>query len=562
MNSIKRFWLYAVTLITLGIFAVGVGDLLNLLFGVLIKGTSDTLIVGSSYNQQQLSLGIAMTVIGGPLWFFFWRAIQRRAKASVEETGSGIRKLYLNYILVMTAFMSIIAAGEVLKWLLSGAAAADYSPASLTLIVVAGIVWYYHWKVSESEGQPSPVARTLRRWYMYALSGFGLIWLAIGLVQLINTAFVSLPIWGNVLVEGHFWGSTVQLAVAQILLGAGTWYLHWFRMSKDDLNSTLRQVYFYLLTITGGAVTALVSSIILFYRFFNWIFGGAPVAGNPHFQFLGWAVPAILVGIGIWGYHLRLAQEEAGRVQEKRQSAQRVYYYLMAFLGLSTLAVGLSVLLGIFVDTGTALTGTSGWWRTQLALCLSLISVGLPLWLYYWNGILKRVQSGGITEWRALSRRIFLYVVIGVSIIMLTADLVNVVSQLLRGIMQSNLNTNFFHDAKWSLQTLIIAAFLLWYHWQVLRADQRRGTESVVQRRNVILFADDPLGELSARLENKLGYKITNLYPTGVNLEKSLPLPDEEIDRLVAAIQSGPVNKVMLVMINGKVSVLPYQDKK
>jgi hypothetical protein len=128
--------------------------------------------------------------------------------------------------------------------------------------------------------------------------------------------------------------------------------------------------------------------------------------------------------------------------------------------------------------------------------------------------------------------------------------------------MQSNLNTNFFHDAKWSLQTLIIAAFLLWYHWQVLRADQRRGTESVVQRRNVILFADDPLGELSARLENKLGYKITNLYPTGVNLEKSLPLPDEEIDRLVAAIQSGPVNKVMLVMINGKVSVLPYQDKK
>jgi hypothetical protein len=351
------------------------------------------------------------------------------------------------------------------------------------------------------------------------------------------------------------------MIIAQILLGGISWYFHWFHMAKDDFNSALRQVYFYLLTISGGAITALVASTILLYRFFIWVFGGTPISASPHFQFLGWAVPTILVGLAIWGYHSRLVQEEAGKVQEKRQSAQRVYFYLMSFLGLGTLAAGLSILLGILLDTGTTLTATSGWWRNQLALSLALLLMGTPLWLYYWNGILKRVQSGGITEWRALSRRIFLYVIIGVSIITLTSDLVNIVYQLLRGTLQGDFGANFLHDSKWSLQTLIVAAALLWYHWQILRTDQHRGAESPVIRRNVTLLTEDRTGELASRLEGKLGIKIHTLYQVGQAGEKLPALPDEEIDRLVNEIQSSPSNKIILVVLSGKATVLPYQDK-
>jgi malonyl CoA-acyl carrier protein transacylase len=38
-------------------------------------------------------------------------------------------------------------------------------------------------------------------------------------------------------------------------------------------------------------------------------------------------------------------------------------------------------------------------------------------------------------------------------------------------------------------------------------------------------------------------------------------LPDEEIDRLVTEIQSTASNKVMLVLVNGKVMVMPYREK-
>ena len=566
MNTIRRVWFYAVTLITLGIFAAGVGQLLALLFDITIKGSYLTQVGRATFNQQQLSLGLAMLVIGGVLWFLFWRSVQRHVNGNHEEIGAAIRKLFLNLILLVTALTGITATADFLRWLLAGVPSAEFSAGGLAIMIVAGIVWFYHWRVSESEGHPSPAAKTLRRWYMYVLAGFGLVWLATGLVQLVNFAVINLPIWGNTLVRVQFWNNTIQIDIAHILLGSTIWYFHWFHMARDDFDSTLRQVYFYLLTISGGAITALVASTILLFRFFVWVFSGTYQTASPQFQFLGWVVPTILVGLGIWGYHRRLAQEEAGRVQEKRQSAQRVYSYLMSFLGLGTLVAGLITLFGIFLNliinaASTSLTVTSGWWRNQLALCLALLLVGVPLWLYYWNGILKRAQTGGIVEWRALSRRILLYTVIGVSIVILAADLVNIVYQLLSGMLKADFGMNVLRDSKWSLQTLIVAAPLLWYHWQTLRTDQRRGAESVLAPRNVTLLVADRTGELHFRLENKLGFKIRLLQRVGQTTEEFPSLPDEEIDRLVNEIQSSPSDKVMLVVLGGRATVLPYQDK-
>jgi hypothetical protein len=38
-------------------------------------------------------------------------------------------------------------------------------------------------------------------------------------------------------------------------------------------------------------------------------------------------------------------------------------------------------------------------------------------------------------------------------------------------------------------------------------------------------------------------------------------LPDEEIDNLVSEIQSAASSKIMLVQLNGKITVLPYREK-
>ena len=566
MSVARRVYFYLVTVIALGIFIAGVGQLLSLFLDITIKGSYLAQVGKADFNQQQLSMGLAMLVIGGPLWFLFWRAIQRRVTGNQEETGAVMRKLFLNLILLVTALVGIIAASNFLIWLIAGASLAQFSSGGLASLIVSGLLWYYHWRVSESEGHPSAAARTLRRWYVYILAAFGLVWLTAGPVQLVNIAVLNLPIWGDSLVSGMFWNSASQGSLTWILLGGVVWYFHWFRMARGDYDSVLRQVYFYLLTILGGAIAVLVALTIFIYRIFIWIFGSATVSAGLHFQFLGWAVPVILVGAAVWVYHKWLAQEESAQAQERQLSAQRVHFYLMSFLGLGTLVSGLIILLGIILDlllgaAGTSLTVTSGWWRNQLSLCLALLVVGAPLWLYYWRGVLRQVEAGGVTEWRARSRRIFLYVVVGISIIALAADLVNIVYQILSGVLGGNFGVEVLHNSKWSIQTLIIVIPVLWYHWRIVRIEQRRGAEAAAVQKTITLLAGDWAEDLVPRIEDKCGFKIRRLFLVGQSGEEIVSLSDEEVTALANDILTAPGTKVMLVALGGRIAVLPYQSK-
>ncbi|MDO8716756.1 MAG: DUF5671 domain-containing protein [Dehalococcoidales bacterium] len=563
MSTARRVYFYLVTAITLGIFAAGVGNLLSLVFDVIIKGPAQ--VGGISFNQQQFSLGLAMTIIGGPLWFMFWRAIQNRVTGNQEEIGAGMRKFYLNLILLVTAITGLNSLAGFLIWLIAGVPQEAFSSGGLAAFIVAGIVWYYHWRVSETEGHPSPAAKTLRRWYVYYLSAFGLVWLAAGPVLLINSAVVSLPVVGTI-VRGQFWNGTSQMSVVWIVLGGLTWYFHWTRMARDDFDSVLRQVYFYLLAIFGAAIAALVALTVTIYQIFIWIFGGVTTSAGQHFQFLGWAIPTILVGVGIWAYHRSLAQEEASQTNERWLSPQRIHFYLMSFLGLGTLVSGLVAIFGLFLGfiisgAGTQIAEAPGWWRGQLSLSLALLLVGTLMWLYYWSRILQRAVTGGLAESRSRSRRIYLYVIVGASIVALAASLVNIVYQLLNTVLQSTSGLDLLRYSKWSLQALIVAVPLLWYHWQITRADQKSGAEAAAVHKNVTFLAGAQMEAVISRLEDKLGYKIRVLHKVEPEGAQIPVLSDEELAVLAGEIQSAPSTKVLLVTIGGRILVMPYLEK-
>ncbi|MBN1368773.1 MAG: hypothetical protein JW954_00875 [Dehalococcoidaceae bacterium] len=560
----RHVWLYLLTLISLGIFAFGVGQLLSLLFDITIKSGYMTEIGSRAFNQEQLSMGLAMTIIGGPLWFLFWRAAQRRAKSGPAESSAIVRKFSLNLILLSAALTWLPAVAEFIKWLLAGVPAANFDGTFLSTVIVAGVIWFYHFRVSEGEGHLTPGAQTLRRWYVYILSGYGLVWLSVSVIQLINSAVTSLPIWGEVLVDSSFWNDPTRTAITGILFGGLAWFFHWFRMAKGDVESTLRQVYFYLLPVSGGAIAALVAATVMLYQILIWVFGATGASAGSHFQFLGWTLPTILVGFAVWGYHRTLAQEEAGKAEERRESARRVYVYLMNFIGLGTAVAGLVMLIGILLElvinaVSTSITPSAGWWREQLALCLALLITGIPLWFYYWNTALKRVQKAELSEWSALSRRIYLYTVVGIAIIAMTAGLVNLVYQLISGILDG-FGVQVLTNSKWSLQALVVAAPLLWYHWQVLREDQKESAEAKPHRRSVTLLAADPDREMASRLEARLGYKIKLLKQAAPATETAAAVPDEEIERLAGEILASPTEKVMLVASEGRIDVLPYEE--
>lgn len=561
MTATRRFFFHLIALVTLSTLATGVGNILALLFDTLTRA-SRVQIGRERFDAQQLSLGLAMIVIAGPLWFFFWRSIQQHVRGNGQEAGSSIRKLYLNLVAVASALTALSTASTVMGWLLNGAPLADFRSGFPATMIVTGVLWFWHWRLTEREGYPIPAGRTFRRWCVYILAGFGLISMVEGLVQLVGASILTLPVWGQTIVRADFWNAAVRSNVAHILLGGAVWYVYWFRCSRDDYDSVLRQTYFYLLAISGGAIAALTAVTVTLRGILVWILGGTVVTAGRHYQFLAWTIPLALLGAAVWSYHQQLLQEEQVHVREKSQSAERAHLYLMSFISLGAMVAGLLILFIILVNLvigglSTGVGQATGFWQEMLGLCIALIVVGTPLWLWYWGKVLKRTQAGGLDEWRARSRRLYLYAVVAIAIIALAVALVNVVYQFVNSILLGNVGINTLREVRWSFPIIIVGVPLFLYHWRIVRAGQKRGAE-VTPRKTVTLLTADPTGSLAARLAEKLGLKIRVLRQLGAGPDV---VSDEDIVRVVQEIEAAPGTRVMVLSCLGQITAVSYEEK-
>ncbi len=555
MSAVRRVWLYLLTLIGLGILAAGVRNLLSLVFDLIIRGS--TVQVTGNVISRQLSLGLAMLVIGFPLWYFFWRAVQRNVMGSQVEIGSALRKLFLNLVLTVSALIALYSGIDFLSWILAGLPSGSFSPGSPAFLIVMGAVWYYHWLINEKEGQPTPAARTLRRWNIYILSSWGLTSLVLGLIQMITILLRSLPYWGGTFITGPVWNEAVRGSIGMAIVGGVYWAFHWFRMAGKEPDSTLRQVYIYLLAILGSTIGGLVALVVLIDRTLVWLFSG--ITAPAFFQFLTWTLPTILITIGVWAYHQQVTKEEAGEVREQRLSARRVHAYLMSFVGLSALVTGLILIIGVIIDLLSNTTPTvigPRWWSDQVSLGTSLIIVASPLWLYYWNRIIDMSASGGIIEWRARSRRVYFYLIIAAAIVALAADLVNIIYQLLNVVLTGS-GVNLLRDIRWSLQNLFVAAAVLYYHWIIVKSDQRQGAELAAIHKSVTVMVNPENLALIVLLEEKLAFKVRVLRCTA---PPSPTLSETDVAGLVEQISAASGPRIMIIACGGAPIVLPYEE--
>lgn len=560
LSTVRRVFFYILALVTLGILASGLWDLFSIAFDSIRAGFT---LAEVGDIKPRLSQGIAMVVIGGPLWFLFWNTMLRLSERDKDEAGSALRAFFLNIVLVVFALFIIVTLPDLLAWMLGGFQADRFNPGGLAMLVVSAMAWFYYWRISEKEGYSTPVAKTVRRWYVYGFSAAGLICLTVGLVQLINAAFITLPIWQGNIVQGSFWNRSTHSIIALLLTGGLYWAFFWFYSARGDAGSTLRQVYFYLLTILGGAIAGLIALAVTFQKVLFWLMGGGSDIAN-YFQFLGWSVPTFMVAFCIWFYHLRLAQEESGAEHQYQVSVRRIHYYLMSFLGLGTLIAGLIILLGIPLDwwinaLNPGIVIEPGWWNNSLSLGLALLIVSAPIWWLYWGRIMDSTERDGVNERSARSRRIYVYGILGASVIMLAADLVNIVYQLLNGMLAGNLGLEALRNSRWSLQTVFIAIPLLIYHLQIARQDQKLGSEVSTARKNITVIIVDQKSPVISILEQQLGYKVHAVQYAG-EIAGGVPvLTDSEIEQLVSQVKASAADKITLVLLEGHLLVLPYK---
>jgi hypothetical protein len=286
-----------------------------------------------------------------------------------------------------------------------------------------------------------------------------------------------------------------------------------------------------------------------------------------HFQDAPAALAAIIVGVGVWRYHSEVVLHEAAAGGERLVSARRAYRYISAAVGLGTLAVGLATLFGLVI--GLLVPGARGdltagrWWAQPIAVVLTLIAVGAPLWWRYWSVQQTAALSGVPGEREALSRRIFIVVVFGIAVLATLGSLSAFLVMLLQPLFEGRFTANVLDGGKWMLGIVLTAGTISIYYWQVLKEDraalaaQEPTAAGTPLRVDVTALA--PLAAAAAvnAIASRLGVRV-RLWQRE-DIEAAPELDEGQIEAAAEQVRSLGAARVLLMVDAGGVRVVPFR---
>ncbi|MFQ5860694.1 MAG: DUF5671 domain-containing protein, partial [Dehalococcoidia bacterium] len=222
IGTVKRLYYYGLSFVALMVAASGIALLVDFVAERLFG--SEILVGG----ETQLALGLALTLVGTPIWLLHWSFAQRALAEFPGEARALSRKVYLYLVLGVSAAVTAAGLVSLLRWLLG---ADTFQGWHIALPLVWGGVWAFHWRVEDLEGQTAELARSVRRLYVYITALYGLGMLATGvdlaLGQFLREAYDALFATEPLLsADGGLWSDTTRTAVAIALVGGGFWWWH------------------------------------------------------------------------------------------------------------------------------------------------------------------------------------------------------------------------------------------------------------------------------------------------------------------------------------------------
>jgi hypothetical protein len=233
----RRLYRYAWMLYALASLVAGVQQLLRFVLSLWGAVGTGRLIA--------LANGLALVLVGAPLWFFVWRGIQA-SQFDPEESGSTLRLVVL-YLLAFAGVGVVLgSAGATLNVLLHVllgermglVALLGEVSVPLSLAIPFGGVWAYYGRILGEEISALPVAAEssqrapgLRRLYLYVLALLGLGATFVGL-QLLLSFLVDLGVsraiaWGSGLRD------SLAGALSSLAVGTPLWAATWRPLSRE-----------------------------------------------------------------------------------------------------------------------------------------------------------------------------------------------------------------------------------------------------------------------------------------------------------------------------------------
>lgn len=494
MGAARRLYLYVVAIVSLAVAAVGVYNLLAVLVAEAADRIGATILVTTAgATREQVSLAIALVIVGLPIWMIHWTLAERGLRGTdaraAADRASTIRALYLFLVTVVTlAFAATAAIGlssRLLGWLLGAEIGSDLSD-QLAILVTALPVWLFH-VGAERRGPIGPYTRLYRYGAAFAMLAVAL-FAATSAIETFLEVVIGRPEFG---LGTEWWRESLASSIAAIVIGLGVWWIHW-RMDpfgtsdaagsdEDERVSRLRETYFgvvLLLTVSFAAV-ALAGALAELGR---WGLGSAETT-----DLLGFlegvvgpliaVVPFIVAG---WLHVRYRAREAAAAGALVAASSARVERYLLAVVGLAFLAVGVGQLLGVVAETllvGGVLVSDEDVVRRQVPWHVAQAIVGLVIWLPAWTWILHRRAAAPEVERRSAAGRAYLFLVIGVALLACVPSAAFVLYRLIDTALGGH-GIGLAGELALPLAAIVVGAVVAAYHGAILRGDLRTTVEA------------------------------------------------------------------------------------
>ncbi|MBI4202768.1 MAG: hypothetical protein HY532_06640 [Chloroflexi bacterium] len=562
--SLRRLFTYGLTLVSLAAGAVGIALLVQALLSALFTETIIT------RRNDILALGLALTVVGTPIWLLFWTALERTVQREPLEVQSLGRRLYFFLVMAASALASAVTAIQVLRWLIRGT---DFSSANTATLLVAAGVWTFHWLMERREGPFAGEANTVRRLYGYGISLFSLALLVGGVNDILHVtlsgAYATLFGAPDLLVEDFtLWNDATKGALATAVVGGALWWRHWLWLA-GDVASTIRQVYLYLFAILGGAIIVVTALSIGLYYVLQWFMGNPAAAeARVHFGVFPGLVAAAGVGSGLWVYHWTVLREEAAMAGGGLGATQRLYGYLVATVGLVVLATGLTVLFSTLFGLLSARPGIIDFsWRNPFVLALTLLAVGVPVWGGYWRDVQRRVLRYGLEERTALSRRVFLYIIFGLTVLLALVNLSLVLYRVFDALLGGG-TTNVLWEIRWSLGILLATGAGTAYYWSVLQEDRKAVAGQVAPEAPpaelpqrlapltvIAVLAGNADVSLLRPLAEALGAEV-HVWRQAMGPQGAQAYTPADVTALAQQLQASPAEEIMLLVDSSGIHIM------
>jgi hypothetical protein len=336
-TEVRRLYRYIWMLYGLLMTVFGAQQVLRFLF--YIPGD----VIGE-LGREVVVNGIALLVVGTPVWVYSWKVIQD-SLADPAEMGS-ILRLAILYLLALGSVITVITTAflvvnAILTWLLG----ADWTfrdfiqrvggPISIGLPLAMVWAYYGYWLKRHIEAAGERVRQAaMRRLYNYILAFMGLVVAFIGVATLF--AFVIDMITGTSVLMSDSTRGTLATSLSSLIVGVPLWLVMWRPMQAEAMaqgemgdharRSVLRKIYLYLalfVSVIGGMAAA----VGLVYQLIRVLLGGE--AGNGFVSDILNLIQLLFLFGVVLIYHLNVLRMDGASTADALADKQSGYSVLV-----------------------------------------------------------------------------------------------------------------------------------------------------------------------------------------------------------------------------------------